>query len=272
MDPATTVGTGLALWASKDMLGKVLGPTADYLGGGLKSAVEKCNVNLGRVFQRAAEKLGPRLEKPGAVNPRVLRHVYEDGRFAEDDVVVEYYGGLLAGSKTDTGTSDQALPYLAAVQRMSAYELRLHFVLYYELLRIHKGSGVPLSQGNRVHDLALVIPHEMFLTALGIGPEDEKAQMEYWRTMSHAVVGLHQEGLIGNYTYGKLDEKAKDFPGAPENGILLTPSFLGAELFAWAIGVESPSGHHFFDIDISTVDKAIPIVGSAFPKSKAKVD
>ena len=270
MDVTTVVGTGLTLWASKDMLGKVLGPTADYLGGGLKSTVEKCNVNVGRVFRRAAEKLGPRLEKPGAVNPRVLRHVYEDGRFAEDDVVVEYYGGLLAGSKTSDGKSDQALPYLAAVQRMSVYELRLHFVFYYELLRVHKACGVNLANGNQVRDLSMVMPHEMFLAALDIAPTDEKAQIDYWPILSHAVVGLHQEGLIDNYTYGTLDDEAKEFPGAPTNGILLTPSFLGAELFAWAIGSESPSGHRFFDIDIGTINKAIPVVGAAFLKSKAK--
>ena len=118
MDPISAVGAGLAVLGSKEILTKVLGPTADYLGNETKNLVEKCNVNLNHVFSRAKAKLGTRLDEPGGVSPRVFRHVFEDGRFAEEDIVVEYYGGLLAGSKSPTGRDDRALPYLAKVQQM----------------------------------------------------------------------------------------------------------------------------------------------------------
>lgn len=166
MDPITTVGAGLAILGSKDILNKILGPTADYIGGEAKGLVEKCNINLSNVLNRAKEKLGPRLDDDGAVSPRVLRHVFEDGRFADEAIVVEYYGGLLAGSKSENGKDDQALPYLAKVQQMSAYQLRLHFLFYYELLRIHKNSEKNLGLGNDCPKLSLVIPHELFINAL----------------------------------------------------------------------------------------------------------
>jgi len=262
MEPLTTLGAGLAVLGSKDLLNKILGPTADYIGSEAKGLAEKCNINLNHVFARAKEKLGARLEEPGAVSPRVLRHVYEDGRFAEDEIVVEYYGGLLAGSKTDSGKDDQALPYLAKVQQMSAHQLRLHFLFYYELLRIHRGSSVNLGLGNELHKLSLLIPHELFIGAFPSPVVMEK----YWKIMAHSVAGLSEEGLVRAYSYGDIEDKAKDFENAPTNAIFLTPSFLGAELFMWALGIESPSGHDFFCTDIDQIQKIIPVNGFAFSK------
>ena len=41
MDPATASGVSAVILASKDLLGKVLGPTAVYVGGELKGLAEK---------------------------------------------------------------------------------------------------------------------------------------------------------------------------------------------------------------------------------------
>ena len=35
MEPITTIGLGVAAYLAKDGIGKLLGPTADYLGEGL---------------------------------------------------------------------------------------------------------------------------------------------------------------------------------------------------------------------------------------------
>jgi hypothetical protein len=74
-DPVTTVGAGLVVLGSKDLLGKLLGPAADYIGGEIKGFVEKCNINIDNIFSKATNKLGPKLNDPGVVNPRVLKHV-----------------------------------------------------------------------------------------------------------------------------------------------------------------------------------------------------
>src|SRR5699024_7692737 len=113
-----------------------------------------------------------------------------------------------------------ALPYLAMVQRMSVYQLRLHFLLYYEILHLYQGSRINLGLGNELPKLSVVIPHNMFYEALELQSRDQ-----YEHVMPHSVVGLNQEGLISTYSYGNLENKQKDFPGAPENGILLAPSF-----------------------------------------------
>ena len=41
VDPNALIGGGLAALASKDLLTKLLGPTADYIGGEIKDLVEK---------------------------------------------------------------------------------------------------------------------------------------------------------------------------------------------------------------------------------------
>src|SRR5205823_167718 len=59
MDPEAIAKTALAAWASKDTMAKVLGPTADYLGGEVARFAAKCNINIGEMFQRAVRKIGP---------------------------------------------------------------------------------------------------------------------------------------------------------------------------------------------------------------------
>lgn len=72
-DPVTTLGAGaLAAYLGKDGLQKLLGPTADYLGQGLRDFTQRRFETIGRIFQNAQSKVGERLEKPGEV-PRLLR-------------------------------------------------------------------------------------------------------------------------------------------------------------------------------------------------------
>ncbi|MGL6598005.1 hypothetical protein ACSZOB_09650 [Aeromonas veronii] len=99
MDPITSVGAGLAVIGSKDLLIKILGPTADYVGGEIQGLVEKCNINLDNIFVKANKKLGARAEEDGVVSPRVLKHVLDEGRFCDNELTAEYYAGVLAASK-----------------------------------------------------------------------------------------------------------------------------------------------------------------------------
>jgi len=54
--PAILVGAG-GILASKDILNKLLGPTADYFGLGTRNLVQKSVENLNRIFLAAFEKV-----------------------------------------------------------------------------------------------------------------------------------------------------------------------------------------------------------------------
>lgn len=90
MEPAITVGTGLVVLGSKEILSKLLGPTADYIGEEILNLVKRCNINLDNVFAAAVRKLGNKIDEPGVVNPRILKHIIDEGLFCEDAVIAEW--------------------------------------------------------------------------------------------------------------------------------------------------------------------------------------
>lgn len=104
-------GAAVAAYLSKDGVSKLLGPTAEYLGGELKDLVEKSQHNLASVFRRAEQKCGPKLEAEGIVNPRVMKHVYEEARFSENELLAEYFDGVLASARTKDGKDDRGVYY-----------------------------------------------------------------------------------------------------------------------------------------------------------------
>ena len=104
----TTLGIGaIAAYLGKDGISKVLGPTADYLGGELKTLAQKRVQNVGKIFSNAEKKLGTKLELPGAVPPKVLKTIINEGSYSEDDIAVEYFGGVLASSRTKVSRDDR---------------------------------------------------------------------------------------------------------------------------------------------------------------------
>src|SRR5258708_18135700 len=103
------VKIGAAAWASKEVAGKLLGPPFDYIGGEIRHFTEKCNVNITSIFARAKRKLGERLEESGAVSPRVLRHVIDEGAFCNEAIAAEYVAGVLAAARVEGGRDDQGV-------------------------------------------------------------------------------------------------------------------------------------------------------------------
>ena len=98
-EPITTVGIGaIAAYIGKDGIQKLLGPTADYLGGGLKDFTQKRFDNIGKIFKKADEKLGSDREKSGSVPPKVLKTIINDGSYNDNDVAVEYFGGIMGSA------------------------------------------------------------------------------------------------------------------------------------------------------------------------------
>ena len=104
MEPVTTVGLGaITAYLAKDGVAKLLGPTAEYLGGGLRDITQRRFENIGNVLSNASKKVGSQLEKPGQVPPRIIKAVINEASYCEDPLVLEYFGGVLASSWTESG-------------------------------------------------------------------------------------------------------------------------------------------------------------------------
>ena len=225
------VGTGLVLAGgvavNKEILNKLLGPTADYLGEGLKNNVQKANENLARIFNHSIKLLGPKIETDGEVSPRILREIINEGAFCEDEFASEYFGGVLACSRTSESKDDRGLTYLAIVSNMSTYQIRTHYIFYSIIEKLFKGQNLSCSMIDDCDKMRVFLPWSVYSESMGINDE---------LILSHCMTGLYRLGLIGVYTYGSKDLICSKYPEANSDGILFIPSSFGVELYLWAHG------------------------------------
>ena len=142
MEPATTISLGVvAAYLAKDGIGKLLGPTADYLGEGLRDLTRRRVESIGRILSKASTKLGSQLDEPGQVPPRVLKTVLNEGSYCEDPVALEYFGGVLASSRTERGRDDRGARVAKVVDNLSTYQLRTHYLIYSSIANLFATSG-----------------------------------------------------------------------------------------------------------------------------------
>lgn len=232
-DPVTTVGLGaLAAYLGKDGLQKLLGPTADYLGAGLKDFTQKRVEAMGQIFASAQSKLGDKVDAPGEVPPKVLKTVLNEGSYASDPLAIEYFGGMLASARTEGGRDDRSARLAKIVDSLSTYQLRTHFLFYATIRRLFRDKGVPFNMEGRPK-MQIYIPANNFAQAMEFTPS-ELAQFN--QLLSHIFFGLHGESLIDDFKFGDEPSIKKHFNGATESGIVCTPSAFGAELFLAAFG------------------------------------
>lgn len=268
------IGTGLTLFGFTSLATKVLGPTADYLGQGLKGVVEQRAKNVQRIFENAAKKLGPQLEEPGAVPARVLSRVLDEGSYCDDDLMASYFGGVLASSRTETGRDDRGQTYLALIGRLSTYQVRAHYVLYWIAQRLKAGYANGDPQLWPTNAMAYV-PFTAFNAAMEFSDGENTFQVN-----EHTLSGLEREGLLTNLAWGSVSDWGRrfspsgmpfpdpmlsllaQFPDPYHNkysvyGVVFSPTIVGAQLFLWGIGHGRRPLDMFFS-DEAWTDPVIP--------------
>lgn len=273
-DPS--LGTGLTVLGGaiglKELIVKVLGPTADYLGSGLKEFTERRAQNLQRIFESAGRLLGDQLEAPGTVPPKVLKGILGEGQFCEDELSAEYFGGVLASSRTDVARDDRGATFVALLGRLSTYQIRSHFFFYTLFREIYLNSGVNFGIQIGRSQLQTFFPASSYTTALELTEKEASHDLA-----NHAVVGLVREMLIDqNFSIGNRDHIRTGYGQADSDGLLIAPSILGAELYLWALGkggrpftaLLDPAVELNTNVRISTTPgiKSVSFPDRAFPK------
>ncbi|WP_018294693.1 hypothetical protein [Mariprofundus ferrooxydans] len=232
-EPITTVGIGaIAAYLGKDGLQKLLGPTADYLGGELQEFTKKRIENVGKIFSNAEQKLGENINSPGQVPPKVLKTIVNEGSYCEDSVAVDYFGGILASSRTELGRDDRGARIAKILDGMSTYQIRSHYIIYSLIKKKFTGSGYKYNMEDRPK-MQLFIPMNVYIASMQF---DEKEIQQFGAILNHALFGLSNDDLIENFQYGPKDHMQKSFPDATSDGILVSPSAFGAELYLWGYG------------------------------------
>jgi len=232
-EPITTIGgAAVVAYLSKDGVSKLLGPTAEYLGGEMKGLIEKSQKNITSVFKKAEKKCGEKLETPGAVNVRVMKHVYDEARYSEDELLAEYFGGVLASARTEDGIDDRGVYYAQIVKSMSSYQLRCHYLFYY-LMWFH-GKELNLNLNNNVDraKLELVVPISCYAATFKILNANDEMPF-----ISHSLAGLAKADLIGeNFELSNEKDLLAKKIEVNEYAFVIQPTIIGFELFIWAHG------------------------------------
>lgn len=241
------VNTALAILAtyagSKELLGKLLGPTADYLGEEIQQWAQRRLETVGFIVRNAQSKLGDSVNRPGRVPPKVLKEILGDGSFADSELAIDYFGGVLASSRSDIERDDRGAYLAKLVGQLSGYQLRTHYLFYSELKRLYNGADAPLGTAEGRGCLGLYVSTEAYTSALEFTPEEDQGAI-----LLHTLEGLGRFALIDDPRAAGSQETARAmWKDAPDSGIVIQPSQLGSELFVWAQGSGRVDAMSFLD-------------------------
>jgi len=243
------LGTGLTVLGTalggKDIIVKILGPTAEYIGDGLKDFAEKRVNNVKDIFKNANSKLGDKINSEGSIPPKVLRGTLNERSYASDFLSVDYFGGVLASSRSGISRDDRGVFFNALIARLSTYQLRLHYVFYHSIKKSFNGEDINWGVDSERSKMKLYIPYSSFIQAMDFDKNELNNLSIY---LDHVINGLLREQLVDNFfQYGNVEHIKKHFADAEESGIILQPNRLGFELFYWAYGMGQESTKTFLD-------------------------
>ena len=225
MDPNSGLAIlGTAIGSAK-LIEKVLGPTAEYLGTGLRDFAQHRVDNVKRIFQKAGHFLGDAPPGNEAVPPRVLRDVLEDGSYRDDELTASYYGGILASSRSGISRDDRGASFTSLVGRLTTYQLRAHYILYRTVNELYWQTGRNLQDNAPRSACQTFIPLQDYMVAMQ--PQQGESVEAF---LAHVFFGLNRETLIEpNFRFGPHSLMRSEFPTAESAGILFQPAVFGVD-------------------------------------------
>jgi hypothetical protein len=229
--------------ASKDLLGKLFGPTMEYMGDGTLGLVKKSKDNLQRIISIAIEKLKEQLDKPGQVNPRVLKAICDEGRFIEDNFCAEYFGGLLSSARSSDGHDDSAISFLSVIKSMSAKQIRLHFIVY-ALLSKHRFDPKIADLRDSWQSIELQIPLAELLQSMEIRGVDAESDLLL------ALTGLSDLNLIAQRSSAGIARRKSGVNRLEAEVVIVHPNERGSRLFLRALGSRGVSPELISSINV----------------------
>lgn len=206
------VGTA---WAAK----KLLGPTFDAIGGDLASFYK---FGISKILASAYRKTKD-IDDGMAANLRVAHDILQNGAFSTDEFVLEYFGGLLASSRSSDGWKDDATPFVDVVKSLSSSQLKLHYGIY-----------------NALEQLALCDPEIHYSSSSGSDAVKSKTLYMHYNDI-HAAIHLNvlsRHGLLGTASFTGT---SFHYPNDDKEQILFymsgSPTIFGVMLYAAAHGM-----------------------------------
>ena len=215
-----------------DILKKLVEPLAEELGQDLLEYKRRRRENADKILLNAGEKLGDKLNSPGRVPLKVFKTVINEGSYFDDAVATEYFGGVLASSRTEVDRDDRGARLAKMIDNMSAYQLRSHYLIYSTISELFSNSGNSFNLPANRRKLGLFMPFQDYFTAMDFTQQE----LGNSQIVSHIFHGLGADRLIDDASFGSQEFLTKLGADVPGPGIVCLPSVLGAELLLWAFG------------------------------------
>ena len=243
-------GNGLTILGgallSKDLLIKLLGPTAEYLGRELRNYTEKGAENLRRIFGHAIKTLGVKLENPGQVPAKVLKGILAEGFYCEDELTAQYFGGVMASSRSGVSRDDRGASFTALIGRLSTYQIRTHFIFYSIFKILCNGRKEDLNFRENLLKFRIFIPSPSYIKAIDLQEGEDLNVL-----MPHILDGLCRETLLcPTWAMGDPKPITRLLKIPVESpGIAFIPAPVGLELYLWAHGLSTVPVGNFLSAD-----------------------
>lgn len=248
----------IAAYLAKDSVNKLLGPVSDYYGNEIKNLAQYRANNLGKVLAKAYEKSGDSINETRRIPPRVLKEIVNEASYCDNPLAVEYLGGVLASSRTEEGRDDRGVRLAKIVDNLSIYQLRTHYLLYSTIATLFCSSGGKLGTPKDRAKLKVFLPFVDYMDSMEF-TQEELDNLENSQIMDHIWHGLSSDGLIESAWHFGMQEALKKYhPTAPGNGIICSPSLVGAELFLWAFGYGNSPIENLLSGDLNVEIEGIP--------------
>lgn len=217
MEPIITIAAVRAAgWSGK----KLLGATFENIGKDLNQLYQK---GKDKIIANATKKT-PNIEDGGQTNLRVTRDVFWNGSFADESICAEYFGGILAASRSNDGKNDAGIFYLDIIKSLSSGQLRMHYLIYRMLnkLLISNDQKKSLNPGQeselREEKLFFIFSQNLFKQ---FAEEDLVAILH----------GLNAKNIIAYFQTHNHESKEKQLLFSY---VEISPKSLGIQLFAMA--------------------------------------
>ena len=211
-------------------LEKLLGPLFERLGINI---AEKYDMRQDGIMQSASRKID-NVNDGKQINLRVARDVFWNGSFTDEAICAEYFGGILASSRSDDGKNDNGIHYTDVIKSLSSKQLELHYIIYNSLNKLFINGG----------------------TAINVALSTKLQKNEVWFSLSELtaklnlnahsdLVILHKQGLLHEYRVSTHNlENGKDAIIC----VMVKPTSFGIMLYAIAHN-RFDSWQHFSTIE-----------------------
>ena len=186
---------------------------------------------------------------------RLLKTIINEGSYSDDDITIEYFGGVLASSRTEISRDDRGSRLVKMIDNMSTYQIRSHYLIYSTISELFSNSKNSFSLSEDRYKMQLFIPSQGYVDAM----EFTQQEWDNRQILIHIFNGLYTDGLIeSTWRFGSQELLKKIVNNVPGDGIICTPSTLGVELLLWAFGHGDKQLDFLLTDDFSAEIEGIP--------------